>query len=508
MSQLNRPQRAIVLCHGIGEHCFPFGGTKALRPKYAHEVGNVPLVTRAVNEILTVGINQIFIVAGFRGEAIEKLFQPPDERIKIIKISNYTAGDGHALTEALHCLDFRGEALVVNGDLMTFSKDYQNILEAYCSSGHQSTLLYDEMHPEEDKLSWVSLKLNEKGDRLEKIWGHIPDGKYRLSGLYAFSADDIEALKKASNSEESTYIFHRLSKMEKSFVAVKSVEPLVHVDRAFDYLEANQVIIKRAVDEIATATAAYVYIGGESDPDPEFIFPGTIIRPGARLVFENGSFIGPYDTKKGHLQGMLRNVSCIIPIRIRGDVYLGAGARIGLNSIIEGNLVMGAKSSVEDSVVEPDVLVGEAAVIRRSAVIRRRSVCGDQTRFECGADFEGVAGKGSIYMHPGQCWVVTGHECDLGAGNFFGTWRFDSGRYRYKIGSRMVVPKSDLISNASFIGDRVRTAIGVSFMPGTRVGADSLIGAGYIPHGNLQGGYAYFIKQETTQFDVKRLRKN
>lgn len=508
MSKNIKPQSAIVLCHGVGEHCFPFGGTKALRPKYTHEVGNVPLVKRVVAEIFAAGIGQIFIIAGFKGEAIEKLFQASDKRIKIIRISNYAAGDGNALTEALQTLDFQGDALVVNADLMTFDKDYQNIIEAYCESGFQSALLYDEMHPQEDKQSWVSLALNKNGDKLEKILGRIPDGKFRLSGLYIFSAADIEALKKSALSDESVYIFNRLTDFKKSFVAVKSVEPLVHVDRAFDYLEANQVILKRAVEQIVTATGVYVYIGGEGRPDPEFIFPGTIIKPGARLVFEADSFIGPYSTKEAHVKYAKQSQCDILPIRIRGHLFLAKAARIGLNAIMEGPAVIGAGSYVEDSVVEPYVLVGEKSEIRRNAVVRSWSVCGDRTRFECGADFEGVAGKGTIYMHPGQCWIVTGQECDLGAGNFFGTWRFDSQRCRYKIGGRIVQPKSDHISNATFIGDRVRTAIGVFFAPGTRVGANSLIGAGYLPAGTIEAGFAYLAKQETTKIRTKLLRKD
>ncbi|MBN1348370.1 NTP transferase domain-containing protein [candidate division KSB1 bacterium] len=501
------PEAAIILCHGIGEHCFPFGGNKALRPKYAHEVGNIPLVRRIVDECVAAGLKKIVIVTGFRSEAITSLFKERDDRIRLVNVSDYANGDGNALLEALQTLNFEGDALVINGDLLAFSRDYQNLLDAYRKSGNRSALLFDELHPEEDKQSWVALTLNKNSDQVERIAGHTADGKFRLSGMAVLSQEDIEFLKQSKSTDQPMYLFQMLEKMQHPFIAVKSGEPLVHVDRAFDYLEANQVILKREIDLIATAKGAYCYIGGEGDPDPEYIFPGTIITPGARLVFEEGSFIGPYQTKDAHVKFARQSRADVIPIRIRGDVHLKQGARIGLNAIIEGSVVIGTKSYVEDSVVEAYVLVGSGSEIRRNAVVRGWSVCGDRTRFECGADFEGVAGEGTIYMHPGQCWIVTGKECDLGAGNFFGTWRFDSGRCHYRIGGRIIQPKTDSVSNATFIGDRVRTAIGVFFAPGTRVGADSLIGAGYLPSGTMEGGFAYLAKQETTKVRSKLLRK-
>jgi len=102
---------------------------------------------------------------------------------------------------------------------------------------------------------------------------------------------------------------------------------------------------------------------------------------------------------------------------------------------------------------------------------------------------------------------VTGQRCDLGAGNFFGTWRFDSGRCSYQIGNRTIKPKSDEIANASYIGDDVRTAIGVSFYPGTRVGSDSLIGAGYVASGTMPGGFSYYIKQDRHKVRVGLVRQ-
>ena len=282
---------------------------------------------------------------------------------------------------------------------------------------------------------------------------------------------------------------------------------VVHVDRPFDYLDANQTVMQQAVERIASAEGAYVYVGGEGKPDPKYIFPGCIISPGVRIVMEEGSFIGPYDTKEAHLAGLEAKTGGVIPIRIRGSLHLGQRSRVVLNSLIEGNLVVGADSYIEDSVVEKKVLVGDGVAIRRNAVIRGQSVCGDNTRFECAADFEGVAGKGTIYMHPGQCWVVTGQGCDLGAGNFFGTWRFDEGICAYNIGGRKVKPRCDEIGNASYLGDHTRTGVGVMVAPGTLIGPDVMIGIGMLPSGRVDAGFGYLPKHKVAKVRVGLLTK-
>jgi NDP-sugar pyrophosphorylase family protein len=443
-------------------------------------------------------------VAGFQAQTIKSLVSNLPVQIHVIE--DFQHGDAVAFAQFLQQANVREDVLVMNADLMTFEMDFLNLLKAYQMT-NRCCVLFDALHPEEDRLSWPGVQLNSTLSQVQTVTGHVADSEFRLSGLYIFTTDNLEVLKQPSANNQPVYLFQRLQELEQPIQAVQSVEPLVHVDRTFDYLEANQVILRRAVNEISQAKGVYVYEAGRGEPNPEFVFPGTIIEPGSRIIFEENSFISPYQTRKAHLEAISKiKQFAVVPIRIRGHVHLREGAWIGLNALIEGNLVLGKNSSIEDSVVEKDVLAGERVIIRRHAVIRGRSVLGDDTRFECAADFEGVAGKGTIYMHPGQCWIVTGQRCDLGAGNFFGTWRFDSGRCAYQIDGRTIIPKSEEIANASYLGDDVRTAIGVSFYPGTRIGADALIGAGYVASGTIPGGYSYYIKQDKHKVRVGLVR--
>jgi len=544
-------KQAMVLAHGVGEDCFPYGGEKSPRPKYAFEVANVPLVKRVIDQLLALGMEKVCVVAGFQAHVIEGIVSQsyPGRPVEVITVENHRAGDVIAALSAVRKANIRGNLIIANGDLLAFEADYRGLVNAFAEmGGAYPVALYDELGEEEDKLSWHTAEISSDGKRIARVKGRVEDGKYRLTGMYAIDANSLSMSSQLSlNMGQPMYIAAAIQEAIANGVpigAVRAQDDVVHVDRCFDYLDANQTVLMREVRAINERKGAYVYRGGEGegegegDPDPEFIFPGAIISPGATVVLEEGAFIGPYDTREGHLAAVKRlprprstrsahsansgqasagqgrgatsrraaQAYPVVPIRIRGDLYLGKGSRVGLNALLEGNVVVGENSYIEDSVVQQGVLIGSGVGVRRHCVIRSLTVCGDRSRFECAADFEGVAGPGTIWMHPGQCWVVTGRKCDFGAGNFVGTWRFDSGRCEFRIRNRAVKPGKNRIANASYLGDDVRTGVGVFLAPGTRIGADSLLGIGLLAHGTYEAGYFYSPKQEVVKLRVGFVR--
>jgi NDP-sugar pyrophosphorylase family protein len=527
-------KQAMVLAHGVGEDCFPYGGDKSPRPKYAFEVANIPLVQRVVDQLLAVGMEKVWVVAGFQAHVIEQIVGKAyaGRPVQVIAVEDFRSGDAVAALSAARKANLRGNLMVVNGDLLAFEADYQGLLNAFAEmGGNHPVALYDELGEDEDKPSWHTIELSSDGRHVRRVKGRVEDGKYRLTGMYAIDANSLSMSSQVTLGAK-TYIARAIAEAIGAGIAIGAVraqDDVVHVDRCFDYLDANQTVLKREVRSIAGRAGAYVYrapgpdADGDGEPDPEFIFPGTIITPGATVVMEEDSFIGPYDTRAGHLAALKRmhvrrsarsrsgaasrrSAEPPIDIRIRGDLYLGKGSRVGPNALLEGKIVVGENSYIEDSVVEQGVLLGSSVGVRRHAVVRHGTVCGDRSRFECAADFEGVAGPGTIWMHPGQCWVVTGRNCDFGAGNFVGTWRFDSGRCEFRIGNRAVKPGKEGIANASYLGDDVRTGVGVFLAPGTRVGADSLLSIGLFAHGTYEAGYFYSPKQEVVKLRVGFVR--
>ena len=497
-------KQAMVLAHGVGEDCFPFGGEKSPRPKYAFEVACVPLVKRVVDQLLGLGMEKVYVVAGFQAQVIQEIVDNAysGQPVEVITIENFRSGDVIAALSAARKANIRGNLMIVNGDLLAFEADYRGLVNAFIEMGASHPVaLYDELGDEEDKPSWHTVELSGDGTRIARVKGRVQDGKYRLTGMYAIDANALSMASELSlTSSQPMYIASALNEAIANGVpigAVKAQDEVVHVDRCFDYLDANQTVVMRVCKAIPEQKGACRYRGGEGEPDPEFIFPGTIISPGVTVVCEEGAFIGPYETREQHLAALKRGHPQVIPIRIRGDLHLGKGSRVGLNAMLEGPIVVGEETYIEDATVQKGVVIGSRVGVRRNSFIRSLTVCGDRSRFECAADFDGVAGTGTIWMHPGQHWVVTGRHMDMGAGNFVGTWRFDSGRCEYLIRGRPVKPGKNRIDNASYLGDDVRTGVAVFLAPGTRVGADTLLSMGLFAHGTYEAGHFYAPKQET-----------
>lgn len=514
MSESSSIKHAIVLAHGRGDDCFPYGGEKTLRPKYAMEVNCIPLVRRVVDQIRRVGIQDVTVAVGFLAEAVEAVFDdlPEADRPRFVRVEPFDCGDAPVLASVIDKTGVSGDLLVVNGDLSAHDREFRAVVDAFAANDRKAVCaLIDKLDDEEDKLSWHTVGVDQASSKVTAFNGPVEDGALRISGLYAVPAGHVGALAKApsGSADERVYLARHLGAVlgsDAAILAVAASEPVVHVDRCFDYLEANMVQVHVEVDAIPERKGAYVYRAGEGDPDPRYIFPGTVIHKGSTLVFDEDAFISPYDTLEDHLEAIKDPPRQVTPIRIRGDVALGARARIGLGSEIEGGLVMWPESSIDNSLIERDVIIGARTCIRRFGIVRSESVVMDGSRIECAADFEGTAGPGTIFMHPSQCWIVCGRECDCGAGNFFGTWRFDSKASKFLIRGRQVTPKAK-VGNATFMGDKVRSAVMVNFTPGTRIGSDALIGPGVVASGTLEPGKAYLLKQDIVKARVSLLRR-
>ena len=506
-------RQAIVLAHGRGDDCFPYGGDSALRPKYAMEIDDVPVVRRVVDAIRAAGVDDVTVAVGFLAEGVEAVFEdlPESDRPRVVRVEPYDCGDAAALAAAIKQTHVSGDLLVANGDLFAQPGEYRAVVDAFMANDRRAACaLIDALDDEEDELSWHTVSVDASSGKITAFDGPVENGKLRVSGLYAIPADRVESLTAPpqATADDRVYLAGHLGAMlgPDAILAVRASTPVVHVDRCFDYLEANVTQVHFQVDSILERKGVYVYRGGEGEPDPRYIYPGTMIRKGALLVFDEDAFISPYDRLEDHLDAIKDLPPQVTPIRIRGNVYLGARARIGLCSEIEGGLFMHPESSVDDSMIEPGVILGARTRIRRKGFVRSESVLMADSRIECAADYEGTSGPGTIFMHPSQCWVCNGRNCDAGAGNFFGTWRFDSKASKFLIRGRQVTPK-EKVGNATFMGDKVRSAVMVNFTPGTRIGSDTLIGPGIVASGTLEGGKAYLLKQDIVKARVSLLRR-
>jgi len=73
---------------------------------------------------------------------------------------------------------------------------------------------------------------------------------------------------------------------------------------------------------------------------------------------------------------------------------------------------------------------------------------------------------------------VIGEECNLGAGTITANVRFDKRTVRLKVKGKLFDTGREKLG--VLMGDRAQTGIGVSLLPGVRIGSDSWIAPGAV----------------------------
>lgn len=177
----------------------------------------------------------------------------------------------------------------------------------------------------------------------------------------------------------------------------------------------------------------------------------------ARYFVEKESHAGIHSKARIHLSA-----------QISGDVIIEEGAKIDANAVIQGpayigkNTIIGVGSFVRDSYIGENCVVGYATEIARSYI-------GNDTWFH--------------HNYIGDS--VIGDNVSFGAGCLTGNLRLDEGEIAY--GTK----KLGLVT-----GGNIRVGIGTKFMPGTKVGSNSMIGAGLVIAEDIADNS--FVKTETS----------
>jgi bifunctional UDP-N-acetylglucosamine pyrophosphorylase/glucosamine-1-phosphate N-acetyltransferase len=102
--------------------------------------------------------------------------------------------------------------------------------------------------------------------------------------------------------------------------------------------------------------------------------------------------------------------------------------------------------------------------------------------------------EGAYSYHYGEYWGVVGRNSDLGAATVCGTLRFDDQLTIHRVRNRREIPRTG--ANASYLGDYTRTGVNAILMPGVKVGAYSVVGAGVILNEDLPNNTLVYAKQE------------
>ena len=387
-----RSMKAVILAAGEGARMGPF---TASSPKVMIPVGNRPLLEYVVGALVENGVRDLFFVVGYRRERIQSHFQDGKAFGAHIVYVTQTKqlGTAHAIWEARAHLD--EPFLVLNGSNMVDGRAVADLLEA--SSG-PAVLITQSERPLSYGVVTVQGKnlvaITEKPT--EVISNLINTGAYALdSRIFA----EIEALAKEGKHDLPSAV-SALAKRT-PVAAIRTEGTWVDALYPWDLLRLNATALKSAHEVRAGTIEPAVTIRGRVA-----IGDGCVIRSGAYL---------------------------------QGPLTIGSGCEIGPNAVLlpstslGKNVRIGALTTVANSIVMDDVILGPSSVIQ-DAVIGSGVV----TR----AGLLAASGPGDVNIEGtwhavGQIGALIGEDVEIGNGVSAAPGTVVNERARVESGARL-----------------------------------------------------------------------
>jgi len=164
---------------------------------------------------------------------------------------------------------------------------------------------------------------------------------------------------------------------------------------------------------------------------------------------------------------------------IIGKVSIGDGSRIRAGSYLEGPLVVGKNCDI-----------GPNCYLRKGVSLGNNVRIGNACELKNTIVFKGAHIAHLSYVGDS----IIGKDCNFGAGTITGNLRLDDKTVKAEIDGKVTTTGRRKIG--VIMGDNVKTAINVYFMPGVVVGNNSAIGAGVIVSRNIASNLFVHITQE------------
>ncbi len=191
------------------------------------------------------------------------------------------------------------------------------------------------------------------------------------------------------------------------------------------------------------------------------------------LLDANQVLINYIDERK---DGTIENGATII-----GKVSIGKGTRIRAGSYLEGPLIIGKNCDI-----------GPNCYLRKGVSLGNKVRIGNGCELKNTIVFDGTHIAHLSYVGDS----IIGIDCNFGAGTITGNLRLDDKAVKTEVDGKVTSTGRRKIG--VIMGDNVKTAIDVFFMPGVTVGNNSAIGTGVIVSRNIGSNLFVHITQETS----------
>jgi len=282
--------KAVVLAAGEGTRFRPLTYT---RPKVLLPIANKPIIQHLVDDLISLGVNEIIIVTNYMEDKIKKLFSG----YKNVKFVHQEKLNGTA--DAFKKANFVKETFfALNGDEVISKEDLEQLMKKHKQKNVLVTV--GAMRINNPERFGVLIT---KGERIEKIIEKPKQAPNNLvnTGIYIFEPEFFEFINKTKKSVRNEYEITdsiQMAAKETNRVFYCEVKSWQYVSIIWDLLDAN----KTKLEEITK-------------------------KSGKNLVVEE-------------------NVKIKSNVTIEGNVVIGSESEMGPNCYIRGNTSIGRNCKV------------------------------------------------------------------------------------------------------------------------------------------------------------------
>jgi bifunctional UDP-N-acetylglucosamine pyrophosphorylase/glucosamine-1-phosphate N-acetyltransferase len=329
-------KKAAILAAGDSTRMLPLS---ANIPKHLLPVAGAPLIFHTLNALAEVGVEEVLIINGYRGEQLKEAVDAEDwGKLKVSYVTQEERkGTAHA---AGHARDFAGDdpILLMNGDVMAGPGTFKELIEHHKSGGFSLTV---SVYPVDNPSAYGIFEV-EKGKTtglFEKPKSGLTDSNLANAGFYGVSSGLWDAIEKTELSERGEYeITDSIAMLIKDgTVGAYTIGSWwVDIGKPWDLLAANKQVLSGVSRRIEGEVEEGATIKGEV-----IVEAGATIRSGAYIegpvYIGNGSVVGP---------------NCYIRAytSLCGKVKIGNAVEIK-NCIIMDGTNVGHLSYVGDSII-------------------------------------------------------------------------------------------------------------------------------------------------------------
>ncbi|ODG93023.1 nucleotidyl transferase [Gottfriedia luciferensis] len=438
---------AVILAAGKGSKLNPFN---AVRSKTAIKIAGKPLIRFNIESIVAMGIEEIVVVVNEEHQReIENLLFDMDNVKFVVDQSNL--GSAESLVMGVEKLSSTKEFLVLYGDTIVEQKDLEQL-----ANSNKPTVLLKKL--EESSRNWIGASI--KDGFVQSIGAHYRGDSitHQFAGFLFDESllddarrtpDYFPNVKVGVGVPKERYVEAALLKsLEKTKLqAIECNGYFFDIDKPWHMLEANEYMVHHFCNAIKENELA------------------------------EGATISKNATIHGH-------------------VKLGKNSSIGDRVVIHGNLIVGDNTIIDNGAIfNGNAVIGDHTAIRNYCMIYDGVAIGSHCIFDHCAEFLGGMVMDKVYLyHYGEFYGAIGSHTDIGAATVCGTLRFDDGETEHSVNGRKEIPLH--FSNAAYLGDYCRTGVNTIIMPGCKIGAYSVLGAGAIIDKDIEQNSLVFVKQD------------